>query len=69
MFLLFYNITLSTLGPPSVTNLTITGFSEPATNPNPRAGDLSNVTGRGSGIGDGSAHRTTGVSYVVVLLT
>lgn len=62
-------LTLSTLGPPSVTNLTMTGFSEPATKPKPRAGDRSRVTVRGSGASMGSKFFTTGVSYVVVLLT
>lgn len=32
------------LGPPSLTNLTMTGFSDPATNPNPISGCLSKTT-------------------------
>lgn len=66
-----YNIlrTLSTLGPPSVTKRTMTGFSDPATKPNPRAGFRSRVTVRGSGSGSCSWHRDTGISYVVVLFT
>lgn len=55
-------LTLSTLGPPSVTNLTITGFSDPATNPNPKEGDRSRVMVRGSGCEGGSKFFTTGVS-------
>lgn len=61
--------TLSTLGPPSVTNRTMTGFSEPATKPKPNAADRSKVTLRGSGASDGWRALVTGISYVVVLFT
>lgn len=42
-------ITLSTLGPPSVTKRTITGFSLPATKPKPIFGFRCSTTRRGSG--------------------
>lgn len=42
-------LTLLTLGPPSVTNRTITGRSLPATNPNPIVGLRLRTTNLGSG--------------------
>ena len=42
-------ITFPTLGPPSVTKRTITGFSLPATNPNPSVGLRCSKTFRGWG--------------------
>jgi hypothetical protein len=58
--------TFCTLGPPSVTNLTITGFSLPATKPNPNVGLRCKTTSRGSGGGSLELKRS-GASYVVVL--
>jgi hypothetical protein len=48
--------------------LTMTGFSDPATNPNPISLSLSRVTCLGSGISSGSiVPHLRGSSYVVVL--
>lgn len=65
MFYLF-SLTLSTLGPSGVTYLTITGFSLPATNPNPFLAQRFKTTSRGSG-GLLSYCEQIGTSYVVVL--
>lgn len=60
--ILICKVTLLALGPPSVTNRTMTGFSDPATNPNPKVEERSRVTVLGIGFGRFSLFLYTGVS-------